>query len=88
MADMLVLEWFINNVCQTAVKQEGLSFNFIINCRESFKLIVLCNYHASQSISKFTLRARTEPLYFKGRTFHQSFHIRMDCFTVLKALWP
>ena len=48
MADMVMLEWFIDDVCQIAVKQEGI----IINNRKLFKLIVLSNYRASQSISK------------------------------------
>ena len=36
----------------------------IINSRRLFKLIVFINYNALQSISKFTLLARTEPLNF------------------------
>ena len=54
MTNMVMLEWFIEDF----VKQEG----FIITTRKSFKISVFSDYHASRSISKFTLPARTEPL--------------------------
>ena len=60
MVNMARLDWFIEDVCPLAVKLEG----FIRNSRNPFKLILFSNYHASQSISKLTLPARTEPLNF------------------------
>ena len=60
MANMVMLEWFIENVCQIAAKQEG----FIIKSRKPFKFILFSNYQALQIISKFTLPARTKLLNF------------------------
>ena len=65
MAKIVMLEYFIEDVCQIAnkkiyVKQEG----FIINSRKPFKFVLFSNYQALQSISKFTLPAQTKPLNF------------------------
>ena len=60
MTNMVMLEWFIEDVFQIAAKQEG----FIINSRKPFKFILFSNYQALQIISKFTLPARTKLLNF------------------------
>ena len=59
--NMVMLEWFIKDIWNIAVRQEG----FIINNRKPFKFIMFSNYHTSQGISKSTLPPRTEPLNFK-----------------------
>ena len=56
-----------------------------MNSRKPLKSMVFCNYQASLSISKFTLPGRNDPLNFYARTFHESFHVRMNGFAVLEA---
>ena len=53
--------------------------------QKPLKPMVFCNYQASLSISKFTLPGRNEALNFYARTFHLSFHVRMNSFAVLEA---
>ena len=55
MANMAMLGYFIEDICQIAVKQE----DFIINSQQLFNFILFSNYQALQSISKFRLPART-----------------------------
>ena len=43
------------------------------------------HYQAALSISKFTLPARTDPLNFYSRNFHQNFHVSMDGFALFEA---
>ena len=57
MANMVILDRFIEDACQIALTWGG----FVINSRKLLKLIVFSNYHVSQSIAKFKLPARTEP---------------------------
>ena len=66
MANLVMLEGFIENVCQIAVIWEGV----IINSRKLLKSMVFCNYQASLSISKFMLPGRNDPLKFYARTFY------------------
>ena len=63
MADIVMLEKFIEDVCQIAVKQDG----FTINSRKPFKFILFSNFQALKSISKFTLPARTKPHFFSQK---------------------
>ena len=65
MSNMVMLEWFIGDVCQIADKQEVV----IINSRKPFTFIVFSNYHASQSIWKlpawtFKLELSTKAFIF------------------------
>ena len=48
-ANLIMLEWFIENVCQISVIWEGV----IINSRKPLNSMVFCNYQASLSIWKF-----------------------------------
>ena len=48
--------------------------------------MVFCNYQDSLSISKFTLPGRNDPLNCcYARTFHWSFHVRMNGFAALQT---
>ena len=60
MANSVMLECFIENVCQIALVWEGV----IINSRKPLKSMCFCNYHDSLSISKFTLPGRNDPFNF------------------------
>ena len=49
MANLVMLERFIENMCQIAVIWEGV----IINSQKPLKSMVFCNYQASPSISTY-----------------------------------